>query len=165
MKNLLQDLRYGARTLLKNPGFTAVAVLTLALGSGANTAIFSVVNAVLIRALPYREAHRIVMLWTTNPGLNALGFSELPPTYNDVIEWRKQSQSFESIAAFRQGNRNLTGDGNPERIGGAIVTHDFFPLFGIAPTVGRTFTAEDDSPGKNQVAVISYNLWQRRFGG
>jgi len=96
----MNDLKFAFRQLLKNPGFTAVAVLTLALGIGANTAIFTVVNAVLLRALPYRDADRIVVIWTTNPALNALGFSELPPTYNDIIEWRNQSQSFATIAAF-----------------------------------------------------------------
>src|SRR5438034_2977922 len=162
---MLNDLRYGIRTLLKNPGFTAVVVLTLALGIGANTAIFTVVNAVLLRALPYRDADRIVVVWTPNPALNALGFSELPPTYNDIIEWRNQSQSFATIAAFKPGDRNVTDVGDPERLGGAFVSHEFFPLLGIEPVLGRTFTVEEDSPGQNQAAVISDNLWKRRFGG
>src|SRR5437773_10115219 len=101
----MNDLKFAFRQLLKNPGFTAVAVLTLALGIGANTAIFTVVNAVLLRALPYRDADRIVVVWTPNPALNALGFSDLPPTYNDISEWRNQRRFFASIAAFKPVDR------------------------------------------------------------
>lgn len=158
------DLKFAFRQLRKNPGFTAVAVLTLALGIGANTAIFSVVNAVLLKALPYQQPDRLVMLWTDNPALD-LGFSELPPAPVDLTEWRQQARSFEQIAAFRPWPANLAEDGDPERIGGIQVTADFFPLLGVAPMWGRSFNAEEEQPGTDRVAVISYGLWQRRFGG
>jgi predicted permease len=165
MTTLLNDIKYGFRQLCKSPGFTVVAVLTLALGIGANTAIFSVINAVLIRPLPYFEADRIQVLWTTNPMFAAMGYPVFPPSYNDVTEWRNQSRSFESVAAFRPGNRTLMDGDPPERVGGAIVTHNFFALFGITPMLGRGFIEEEDNPGRNQVVVISYGLWQRWFAG
>ena len=162
---ILQDIRYGLRMLRKNPGFTSVAVLTFALGIGANTAIFSAINAVLLRPLPYFEANRIQVLWTTNPKFAAMGYPEIPNTYNNVTEWRNQSRSFESVAACRPVDRTLTDGDTPERVGATIVTHNFFALFGVTPMLGRGFTEEEDSPGRNQVAVISYGLWQRRFAG
>jgi len=165
MTTLLNDIKYGFRQLGKNPSFTIVAVLTLALGIGANTAIFSAINAVLLCPLPYSEANRILIPWVTNPKFATMGYSALPPTYNDVTEWRNQSQSFESVAACRPGDHSLTDGDTPERVGGAVITHNFFSLFGVAPKLGRTFTKEEDSPGQNQVAVISYGLWQRRYGG
>src|SRR5438093_10794403 len=113
----MNDLKFAFRQLLKNPGFTAVAVLTLALGIGANSAIFSLVNAVLLKALPYHEPERIVMLWTDNPSMN-LGFHELPPTPLDLLDWRNQAQSFEQIAAFRTKLADLSEQGEPERVGG-----------------------------------------------
>ena len=165
MNALLQDLRYAVRMLAKSPGFTAVAVLTLALGIGAITAMFSAVNAVLIRPLPYLEADRIQILWATSPRFAAMGYPEVPAYYNDITEWRKQSQSLESVTACRPTDRTITDGDTPERVGGAIVTHEFFALFGVAPILGRTFTQEEDSPGRNQVVVISHGLWQRRFAG
>ncbi len=165
LEDLLRDLRYAARSLRKNPGFTTVAVLTLALGIGANTAIFSAINAVLLRPLPYFEADRIQVLWVTNPKFAAMGYPEIPPTNNDVTEWRNQSRSFESVAACRSEDHTLTDGDTPERVGGSGVTHNFFALFGVAPRLGRGFTEEEDSPGRNRVAVISYGLWQRQFAG
>jgi putative ABC transport system permease protein len=163
MNNLINDIKYSLRQLVKYPGFAMVAVLTLALGIGANTAIFSAVNATLIRPLPYFEANRIQFLWTTNPMFAAMGYPVFPPSYNDVTEWRNQSRSFESVAACRPGNRTLTDGDTPEKVGGAIVTHNFFALFGVTPILGRGFIEEEDTPGRNQVVVISYRLWQRRF--
>src|SRR3989454_1382088 len=163
LEHLVQDLRYGARMLRKNPGFTAVAVLTLALGIGANTAIFSVVNAVLLKALPYREPERIVMLWTDNASLN-LGFHELPPAPPDLLDWRRQAQSFEQIAAFRTRLADLSEQGDPERVGGVQVTANFFSLLGAQPMLGRVFSTDEEQPGRDKVVVISYSLWQRRFG-
>jgi hypothetical protein len=165
MNTLLYDLRYALRQLRKSPGFTLTAVLTLALGIGVNAAIFSAINAVLLRPLPYFEANRIQVLWSTNPQIAAMGYPELPPSYNDITEWRKQSSSFESVAACRPGDRNITDGDTTERVGGTIVTHNFFSLFGVTPMLGRGFTDQEDSPGRNQVAVISYGLWQRRYGG
>jgi putative ABC transport system permease protein len=162
MQTLLQDLRYALRTLLKTPGFTAVAVLTLALGIGANTAIFSVVNAVLLRALPFPEADRIVMVWATNPAIQ-VGLDELPPSNADFKDWIERSHAFERLAAVKARQFNLSADGDPERIGGASVTADFFPMLGIQPALGRWFTAAEDQPGK-PVVLISDGLWHRRFG-
>src|SRR2546422_6555727 len=136
MATLLQDLRYGLRMLAKDRGFTAVAVLTLALGIGANTAIFSVVNAVLLKALPYREPERIVMLWTDNASLN-LGFHELPPAPPDLLDWRRQALSFEQIAAFRTRLADLSEQGDPDRVGGVQVTANLFSLLGAQPMFGR----------------------------
>jgi predicted permease len=165
MSTFFNDIKYAFRQLGKNRGFTIVAVLTLALGIGANTAIFSAVNAALIRPLPYFEANRIQFLWTTNPMFAAMGFPVFPPSYNDVTEWRNQSRSFESVAACRPGNRTLTDGDTPERVGGAIVTHNFFALFGVTPILGRGFIEEEDTPGRNRVVVISHRLWHRQFAG
>ncbi len=159
----MNDLKFAFRQLVKNPGFTAVAVLTLALGIGANTAIFSVINAVLLKALPYREPERIAMLWTDNPSLN-LGFHELPPTPPDLLDWRNQAQSFEQIAAFRTRPADLSEEGDPERVGGVQVTANFFSLLGAQPTLGRVFSTDEEQPGKDKVAIISHRLWQQRFG-
>ena len=160
----MNDLKFAFRQLLKNPGFTAVAVLTLALGIGANTAIFSVVNAVLLTALPYREPDRIVMLWTDNPSLN-LGFHELPPAPPDLLDWRSQARSFEQIAAFRTRLADLSEQGDPERVGGVQATANLFSLLGAQPMFGRVFSTDEEQPGKDKVAIISHDLWQRRFGG
>src|SRR3989442_226015 len=159
----MNDLKFAFRQLLKNPGFTAVAVLTLALGIGANTGIFSVVNAVLLKALPYREPDRIVMLWTDNPSLN-LGFHELPPAPPDLLDWRSQAHSFEQIAAFRTRLADLSEKGDPERVGGVQATANLFSLLGAQPMFGRVFSTDEEQPGKDKVAVISHSLWQRRFG-
>src|SRR5881396_1569779 len=160
----MNNLKFAFRQLLKNPGFTAVAVLTLALGIGANTAIFSVVNAVLLTALPYREPERIVMLWTDNPSLN-LGFHELPPAPPDLLDWRRQAHSFEQIAAFRTRTADLSEEGDPERLGGVQVTANLFSLLGAQPMFGRVFSTDEEQPGRDKVVVISHGLWQRRFGG
>ncbi len=164
LETFWQDLQFGLRMLRKNPGFSFVAILTLALGIGANTAIFSVVNAVLLKALPYADPQRLVVLWTDNPKLQ-LGFREIPPANADIPEWRARTQSFEQLAIFRPNAADLSSDGEPERVGGVAVNADFFSLFGVAPLAGRVFTAAEDQPGSDKVAVISHALWQRRFGG
>src|SRR5437660_5774725 len=138
----MNDFKFAFRQLLKNPGFTAVAVLTLALGIGANTAIFSVVNAVLLKALPYYEPEGIVMLWTDNLSTD-LGFHELPPTPLDLLEWRNQAQSFEQIAAFKTKLTDLSEQGEPERVGGVQVTANFFTLLGVQPMLGRVLSIAD----------------------
>src|SRR5579863_5293751 len=160
----MNDLRYAVRMLVKNPGFTAVAALTLALGIGANTAIFSVVNSVLLKPLPYHEPGRIVMLWTDNPALN-LGFHELPPTPPELLEWRSQAQSFEQIAGMRPRTADLSEQGDPERAGGVQVTPNFFALLGAQPSFGRVFATEEEQLGRDKVVIISYSLWKRHFGG
>ncbi|HJQ25121.1 MAG TPA: ABC transporter permease [Blastocatellia bacterium] len=157
---MIQDLRYGARMLLKQPGFTLIAVMTLALGIGANTAIFSIVNAVLLRPFPYRAPERLV---TLQERATAGGFS---PSYPNFVDWRAQNTVFDSMAAVRTNeNFNFTGAGEPERVPGRVVTAEFFSTLGIQPLVGRDFLAEDDRPGAAPVVILSYEFWQRRFGG
>ena len=159
METLFKDIRYGVRGLLKRPGFTAVAVITLALGIGANTAIFSLVNAVLLRSLPYRDADRLVMIWEDASFAN---FPRNTPAPANFADWRSQSQSFEGMAAFTTLSVNLTGEGEPEKIEANGVTANFFSLLGVQPALGRGFIPEDDTPQGNKVAVVSYELWQRR---
>jgi putative ABC transport system permease protein len=161
---MLNDLRFALRMLLKSPGFTAVAVFTLALGIGANTAIFSAVNAVLLRALPYHDPEHVVMLWTDNPSSD-VGFHELPPTPTDLIAWRSQTQSFDQIASFKVAWADLSDQGDPERVGAIRVTANLFPLLGLQIMLGRTFMLEEEQPGQNKVAIISHALWRRRYGG
>jgi len=162
MNTLFQDLRYGARILLKQPAVTLVAVVTLALGIGANTAIFSLVNSILLRPLPFRDPDNVVLLLQASPklGLASWGVSQA-----DFAAYREQNRSFESIALYTNTATNLTGDGEPERLPIASVTADFFKVFGVNPLLGRTFVEGEDSEGKNQVCVISHAFWQRRFGG
>lgn len=161
MTALWQDIRYGVRMLLKNPGFTGVAVLTLALGIGANTAIFSVVNAVLLKPLPYPEPGQLVQLRKETPSGNRhtmIGSSEF-------VEFRTQSRSFARIAAYAGGDMNLRGSEQADRIVCGEVTADFFPLLGLQPMLGRNFTDEEDMPNGSRAAILGYALWQSRFGG
>jgi putative ABC transport system permease protein len=162
-ETLWQDFRYGARMLLKQPGFTLIAVLTLALGIGANTAIFSVVDAVLLRPLPYRDPDRLVSLWSTfGAAGGAIGGSAMP----DYREWRDRNQVFEDLAAYYYSGFNLTGqDRDAENVTGAYVTHNLFPLLGVTPAIGRGFTPEDEQFGNHLVVLLSHRLWQRRYGG
>jgi len=158
------DLRYAVRTLARAPGFTAVAVLTLALGIGANTAIFSIVNAALIRPLEYPEPNRIVTLWGSNPALS-IGLDLLPMTAKHWDAWRRRNHVFEEVAAFDSKELHLTGSGAPEHFDAARVTAGFFSVFGVKPYLGRTFVPEEDRAGGGKAAVVSYALWQNRFGG
>jgi predicted permease len=159
LDELWQDLRFGARMLMKNPGFTFVAVLTLALGIGANTAIFSVVNAVLLRPLPYHDPDRLV---TASPYRHATdGYTVISP---DFLDWRAQSQSFEQIAAYTSGTADLTGIGEPERLTAGLVSADLFATLGVTPALGRGFTTAEDQPNGAPAVILSNNLWQRRFG-
>ncbi len=162
MNNLWLDLRYGGRMLLKKPGFTLIAVLTLALGIGANTAIFSLVSAVLLRPLNFPESERLVMIWE---GVAALGVTGDTPAPANYADWKAQSQSFADMAALEQRNYNLTGDGEPEKIFAFGVGANFFPLLGAQPALGRNFTTDEDKPGASKVAIISHALWQSRYGG
>jgi putative ABC transport system permease protein len=160
LEQLWQDIRYGLRVLAKSPGFTAAAVLTLALGIGANIAIFSVVNAVLVRPLPYRDAGRLVMLWSTEPKNGWRG--QASPL--DFVTWRQESRCFESLAAFQPDSRILTGRGEPVRLSGGQISAGFFETLGIAPQLGRTFAPAEYRPGGERVALIAHGLWQERFG-
>jgi putative ABC transport system permease protein len=164
MDSLFKDLRYAMRSLLRRPGFTAVAVITLALGIGANTAIFSVVHAVLLEPLPYAESDRLVALRQSNVTSNiAQPDAQLSP--GNFLEWQRQSTTLSSLAAYRTVSYNLTGDGNPERLLSGRVSLDLFKLLGVQPIWGRYFLAEEDQAGREKVVIISEGLWQRRFGG
>ena len=162
LADLLHDLRYAARTLLKNPAFTIIAVIALALGIGANTAIFSVVNTVLLRPLPYKDPDRLVMVWEDAA---KHGYPRDTPTTANFVDWRDQNQVFEGMAAMTDASFNLTGTGDPERLQGNRVSAALFPLLGVEPQMGRVFTAAEDQPGAQRVVILSYALWQRRFGG
>jgi putative ABC transport system permease protein len=161
IESLWQDVRCGARMLRKNAGFAMVAVLTLALGIGANTAIFSVIHAVLLNPLPYDDPERIVLLLESNPGRGFPQFSVSPPNYTD---WKKDSTSFEHMASIDRGDFNYTGGPEPERLSGARVASSFFAVMGATPAMGRTFLPDDDVVGKASVVVLSYGLWARHFG-
>ncbi|HEV7890219.1 MAG TPA: ABC transporter permease [Pyrinomonadaceae bacterium] len=159
--DILQDLRYGLRTLRKHPGFTAVAVIALALGIGANTAIFSVVNTVLLQPLPYRDPDRLVMVWED---ATKSGYPRDTPAAANYIDWRDQNQVFEGMVALADQSFNLTGMGDPERLEGKRASANLFNILGVEPLLGRGFLPEDDRPGGGRVAVLSHGLWQRRFG-
>lgn len=163
VETLLQDVRYAARMLAKRPGFTAVAVLTLALGIGANTSIFSVVNAVLLRPLPYKDAERLVVVYETD----AKGEDFYPAAPANYLAWKARAGSFEELAALsnKGWGGNLTGEGEPERLQGFQVTANLFPFLGASPALGRNFLPEEDRPGGEQVVILSHGLWQRRFAG
>jgi putative ABC transport system permease protein len=162
MQTLWQDLRYGARMLLKKPGFTLIAVITLALGIGANTAIFSVVNAVLLRPLPFKEPERVVMVWIR--GDAAAGGDRTPLPVADLLDWRAQSHSFDAIAAFTYASFNVTGRETPERVFGAGVTANFFATLGVEAALGRSFLPDEDRPGAGRVALLSDGYWRSGFG-
>src|SRR5437016_5086114 len=160
MGTFLQDSRYGLRLLAKNPGFTAVAVVTLALGIGANTAIFSVVNATLLRPLPYKDAQRLVVIWETEPGGPGNLYPDAGPDFED---WRKQNQVFEGLAAATTSGAALTGISEPLQLQGREVSPEIFQVLGVQPLIGRTFSVDETS--HNRVVVLSYGIWQRAFGG
>jgi putative ABC transport system permease protein len=159
MRTLLQDLRFGARTLVKRPGFTAVAVLTLALGIGANTAIFSVVNAVLLRPLPFRDSGRLVVVYEKTQA-SPRDFVSVP----NLEDYRASTKSFEELATFVPQSVNLTGAGEPERLVGAFTTSSLFPMLGVTAERGRPLTKEDDAEGAALVTLLGREFWQRRFG-
>jgi len=160
MTTLIQDLRYGVRLLVKNPGFSAVAVFALTLGIGANTAMFSVVNAVLLRPLPYEESDRLVFLSERSQVLEGMSIS-----YPNFLDWRQQNSAFENIGVYRRQSYNLTGSGEPERLQGGMVSADLFAALRVSAARGRVFTNEEDQHGATPVVVLSHALWQRRFGG
>jgi putative ABC transport system permease protein len=162
MDHLWQDLRYGLRMLLKHKGVTAIAVLSLALGIGANTAIFSLVDAVLLRPLPFKEPDGLVMVWEEAA---RIGFPRNTPAPANYADWKAQNQVFEDLAALRFGSYNLTDESEPEKVEAQAVTANFFPILGVAPVHGRGFAPEEDQPEGNRVVMLSYGLWQRRFGG
>lgn len=161
MKTLLHDVRFAARMLAKNPRFTTVAALTLALGIGANTAIFSVCNAVLFTPPPYSDPQRLVMIWEKYRVSGRIW----PAAPANFVDWRAQASAFEGLAALDPfGNFNLSGEGEPERLIGASVTSNFFSLFGVRIAIGRDFVPGEDELGRHQVVILSDELWHRRFG-
>ncbi|HEV7844434.1 MAG TPA: ABC transporter permease, partial [Pyrinomonadaceae bacterium] len=162
MTNLWQDVRYGVRSLLKKPGFAFVAVLTLALGIGANSTIFSFVNAILLRPLPYSNPERLVML---DENSSKQGVASMGVSFPNFLDWREQNHVFEDIAAYGEDTYTLAGGGEPEQVPGARISSGLFEILGVAPTTGRTFRPEEDRPNNNAVVILSYGLWQRRFGG
>ena len=159
---MLNDLRFAVRSLLKRPGFTLVVIITLALGIGANTAIFSVVNAVLLSPLPYKEPERLVAVWAKSTNRN---LTNQPVSYLNYTDWKEQTQAFEQLAAIRAESLNLTGQGEPERINGVRITVNILSTLGVTPELGRDFLPEEGQPEKASAALVSYGLWQRRFGG
>jgi putative ABC transport system permease protein len=160
MHVLLQDLRYGARMLLKNPGFTLIAVMTLALGIGATTTIFSLVNGVLLRPLPYHDSERLVLINEISAQRGPMGGI----SFANLLDWREQNQVFTGIAAWGGGGYTLTGDGDPEQLPGSSISYNTFEILGVSPVLGRTFRAEEDRPEHDLVVILSHGLWERRFG-
>ena len=160
MLTFWQDLRYGLRMLLKNPAFTAIAIATLALGIGANTALFSVINGVLLNPLPYREADRLMALYS-----KTAEFSRSSISYPNFLDWQRENNSFEVLAAYRSDSLNLTGQGEAERLRTAMVSCTFFSALDVSPVKGRNFTAQEDKLGAGPVALISDSLWHRKFAG
>jgi putative ABC transport system permease protein len=163
MENLLHDIRFGIRSLIKRPSFSSIAIVTLALGVGANTAIFSVVNATLLRPLPFDHPDRLVMVWGYIPKLVQVG-NQLPSSAGNYLGLTKQTQTFEQLAAFRQWSWQLTHAGEPEQLQGVRVSANFFDALGATPLLGQKFTADQDQEGAAPVAIISCRLWQREFG-
>src|SRR5215211_2337516 len=160
MENFTKDVRYAIRMLLKKPAFTAISILTLALGIGANTAIFSVVYAVLLRPLPFLEPDRLVVLAERSPTGSRMG-----PAYPNYEDWRERAQSFEAMAAYLNESFNLTGVDKPVRLQGRRVNRNFFQLLGVNPQLGRMFIDQDDRVGAPATALISNGLWKESFGG
>ncbi len=160
-----QDVRYGLRMLRKSPGFTAIAVLTLALGIGANTAIFSLLNAVLLRSLPYADPGRLVYVWTPSHNLPQVPIEAIGPSNGDFFDIQRLAHSFSAVTLFDQRLLNLSAEDAAQRVSGVFVQPNFFSTFGVSPLFGRDFQAADTQPGSNHVAIISHALWQSALGG
>ncbi len=158
LETFLQDLRFGVRTLTRNPGFASIAVLTLALGIGANAAIFSVINAVLLRPLPWGEPDGAVMIWS-----KWVSFEKTWVATGEIVDYRRRSQTLQEVGAWGELPVVLTGDGDPERVPAANVTSNLFSTLGTSPMIGRTFTAQEDVPNGPRVAVLGFGLWNRRY--
>src|ERR1700757_3128659 len=161
MGTIWLDLQYGWRMLRRSPGFSLVAILTLAIGIGANAAMFSVINTVLLRPLPFPDAQRIVFVWDTDPNRNVTRGVASPAEF---LDWRDQNHSFEELSAWRTWFYTLTGTSEPEQVFGVHASANFLRLLGVKPILGRELIPEEDQPGHDQVAIITYGLWQRRFG-
>jgi predicted permease len=162
MDGCLQDVKYGWRMLWKNPAFTAIAVIVIALGIGANTAIFSLVDAVLLRPLPFADPDRLLVIWED---ASFMGFPRNTPAPANFVDWKKENGVFSDMAALADRGLNLTGDGNPEKLDGYATSWNVFTILGVKPMFGRTFLPEEDDPGGQKVVLIGHGLWLRRFGG
>src|SRR5512146_535932 len=165
MGTLTQDLRYGVRVLRKSPGFATVAVMVLALGIGANTAIFSVVNAVLLRPLPYPDPSRLMQVWHVPPPKSFPGMTMFAVSPANYLDWERQNHVFQSMAIYGFRSFNITGGDQPQALQASAVSQDFFTTLGVQPMLGRTFTPDEEQPGHNQVAILGYALWKSSFGG
>src|SRR5579864_2491059 len=161
MSILARDIRYAFRAFGKSPGFTVAAILSLAIGIGANTAIFSITSALLLRPLPYRDSDRLVIMWNTSPGLGITRDWFSTAQYFDI---KNNHHGFEQVAIAYGGSLNLTGDGEPERVGVVRISSNLLPMLGAQPMQGRLFTPEDDRVGGPYVAVLTYGMWARRYG-
>ena len=159
METFLQDLRYGIRMLAKSPGFTAIAILTLALGIGANTALFSVVNGVLLNPLAYPQSGQLVAIYGKTPG-----FANAPINYLNFLDWQRDTQTFSSMAMYRNQDYNFIGTGEAERLSGYMISADFFSTLGQVPILGRTFRSDDDHVGAAPVVILGGGFWKRKFG-
>src|SRR5579872_6127034 len=162
---LLQDLRYGLRVLGKSKGFAALAVMTLALGIGASTSVFSIVNAILLKPLPYPQPERIVIPWRVTPPGITLGYDKIPWGLDAVRLFWRESRAFETLGAFQPDSFNLTGTGEPAHLQGVRASAGFLSAVGVAPAMGRAFTAEEDQPGREHEVILSAALWRAHFGG
>src|SRR5262245_61490828 len=160
MQTLLQDLRYGARMLAKSPSYTLIAVITLALGIGATTTIFSFVNGILLRPLPYRDSERLVLVSEISARRGPMGGISFP----NLLDWREQNQVFTGISAWGGGGYTLTGNGDPEQLPGSNISYNAFEILGVSPMLGRTFREEEDRPEHDFVVILGHGLWERRFG-
>ena len=164
MNGLIQDIRYAFRQLKKSPGFAAVAVVTLALGIGANTAIFSVVNGVLLRPLAFQKPDQLVRVWHTPPAKSFPGMTTFSVSAANYLDWKNQNHVFDNMAIYTYHGFALTGSDKPEQVDAGAVSASFFPTLGVEPMLGRVFSAEEDQPGRSNVLVLSYRFWQEHFG-
>ena len=156
----LHDIRFALRMLFKHPSFTLIVVLTLALGIGANTTIFSAIDAVLLNPLPYKDPARLMVVWETNKQLGDRNEAAI----GNFLDWRSRNQIFDQLGALFDTDMNLTGVGEPQRIQGCVVTTNFFQVLGVQPMLGRSFLPESETPGSPFTVIISHELWQRQFG-
>ena len=159
METLLRDLRYGFRMLAKSPGFTAIAILTVALGIGANTVLFSVLNGVLLNPLAYPQSGQLVALYG-----KTTGFDHAPIAYLNFLDWQRETQTFSSMAMYRNQDYNFIGTGEAERLSGYMISADFFSTLGVRPILGRTFRVDDDHPGAAPVVILGGGFWILKFG-
>ena len=162
--NTLQDIRFAFRMLLKRPSFTLIVVLTLAVGIGANTTIFSAIDAVLLNPLPYKDPDRLMVVWETNKQLGPEMWDRNEVTIGNFLDWRSRNQSFDQLGSLFYTDMNLSGTGEPERIKSCVVTTNFFQVLGVQPMLGRSFLPEEEKPGSPFTVIISHDLWQRLFG-